>query len=122
MYQSMQRTPRQFAVAAGRHDLALETAGDDRAAEDDHLRAVLGERLERPRGGIVRHGRRVLDHVGDVPVDAADAAAVGGAVEADQVLEPGHRFAVVGDDRESMAEVRGVVHRGLERADDRDVD
>jgi hypothetical protein len=33
-------------MAAGRHDLALQAAGDDRAAKDDDLGAVLVERLE----------------------------------------------------------------------------
>jgi hypothetical protein len=109
-------------VAAGGHDLALETAADDRAAQDHDLGLVLGQGGQAGGGGIVGDRGRVLDHVRDVPVDAADAAAVPGAVDADQVLEPRTGLGVIGDHRERMPEVGGVVHRGLEGSDDGDVD
>ena len=83
---------RQLAMAAGGHDLALEAAADDRAAEDDDLGLVLLERREAGRRGVVGHRGRVLDHVRDVPVDAAHAAAVARAVDPDEVLEPRPRL------------------------------
>src|SRR4051812_37364384 len=104
------------------HDLALEAAADDGATEDDHLGLVLLHRPKACRRSVVGDGGRVLDHVGDVPVDRPHAPAVPRAMDAHEVLEPGPRLLVVGHDRERMPEVRGMVHRGLEWTDYRDVD
>src|SRR5207244_4684206 len=99
---------RQVAMATGRHDLPLEATADDRAAEYDHLGLIVFERLEASRCGIVGDGRRVLDHVRHVPVDAPHAATVARPVNPNEILEPWPGLLVVRDDGEGMTEIGGV--------------
>src|SRR5262249_3971268 len=86
------------------------------------FRARLLQDTTHGRFGVLRNCGRIADHVGDIPVDAANPSALRAAVKTHKVPQIGHCFSMVGNHDVVVAEIRCELDARFQRPDNWDID